>query len=318
MPYVLYPVFFLTCFLVSLYLTFPMDVIKPRILDEMNRALNARKSPGAYGKPGRITLEDVNLYRFSGVDLRNVTIWDVTTDPDPASPIQLDRLQVRVGIFALLRKQLAVSFNIQAYDGTISGEAVVAGEGYREFRSLHAQADGVAWGKIAVIHDKLKVPCDGTLGGDVELNAGKDIKDASGIIHLKGEGLGIGPGELSIPSFGTLTLPKVDLGKLAGEIKIADGKSAGPPVTLTGNDIQGQADLPATLRIPFDNTMVAGAFQFKLSEPFLKANPRYATVFDLTPAMKSSKDEEGVFHFRVKGPLARLDVKPDRTARVGK
>ena len=253
-----------------------------------------------------LALDDVALWRLSGVDLKGLTVWDVTTDPDPASPVVLDHVQVRVGILALLRKTLAVTFHVEAYEGTLAGEALLGGEGFREFRGIKATAEGFAWGNVAAIRDKLKVPCGGTLGGDVDFNAGKDIvKDGSGVIHLKGDGLFIGPGELAVPSFGTLTLPRVDLGKLAGEIKIDDGKTSGPPITLTGNDIQGAADLPTQLRMPFDNSMVTGMFQFRLSEPFLKANPRYATVFDLTPQMKSAKDDEGTFHFRAKGPVAR-------------
>lgn len=316
LSYVGYPAFFLFCFFTSLYLTFPMDVVKPRIVEEATRQLNARKSPGPYGKPGRILINDVALWRVSGVELRGVTIFDVTTDPDPASPIELDRVQVRVGILGLLRKTLNITFNLEAYDGTATGNVVLAGEGFKELKLVKAEAEGIAWGKIAVIKDKLKVPTAGHLGGDVDLTMGKDIKEAKGVIHLRGEGLGLGPGEVNVPAFGALTLPKVDLGKLTGEITIADGKTAGPPITLTGVDVQAAADVPTQLKMPLDNSVLNGMFQFKLSEPFLKSNPKYATVFDLTPQLKNAKDEDGVFHFRLKGVLARPDVRPDRSAKV--
>ncbi|MBI5497803.1 MAG: type II secretion system protein GspN [Deltaproteobacteria bacterium] len=312
-----YPSFFITCFLVSLYLTFPMDVIRPRVMHEMTKALNSRKNPGPYGKPGRITVESMDLYRFSGLDFRGMTIHDVTTDPDPAAPIVLDRVRVRVGLLGLLRKQLAVSFNVDAYDGNVVGDAVLAGEGFRELRSVNAHGEGLAWGKVAAVRDKLKVPAEGTLGGEVDLTLGKDPKDANGTIKLRGESLAMGPGELTLPMFtGPLTLPRVDLGKLEGLIKVADGKTGGPPITLTGTDIQGAAELPVQVRVPAEASQLSGILQFKLSEPFLKANPRYATVFDFSPQMKQARDEDGVFHFRLRGTVGRPDAKPDRSAKV--
>ncbi len=314
--YVAYPTFFLTCFLVSLYLTFPMDVVKPRIVEELTRQLNARKNPGPYGKPGRILVNDLTLWRVTGIQMTGVTVFDVTTDPDPASPIELDKVQARVGILGLLRKTLNITFNVEAYDGTASGNVVLAGEGFRELKLLKAEADGISWGKIAVIRDKLKVPTAGHVGGDVDLTLGKDIKEAKGVIHLRGEGLGLGPGEVNVPAFGALTLPKVDMGKLTGEITVADGKTAGPPITLVGQDVQAAADVPTQLKTPVDNSPLNGMFQFKLSEAFLKSNPKYATVFDLTPQLKNARDEEGVFHFRLKGVLARPDARPDRGAKI--
>ena len=91
-----YPGFFLFCFLLSLYATFPMSVLKPRIMEELTKAVNSGQSPGAYGKPGRVTVDSIDLYRFSGLDFKNLTIYPVTTNPDPPLPIEVDRLKVRV------------------------------------------------------------------------------------------------------------------------------------------------------------------------------------------------------------------------------
>lgn len=316
-----YVFFFVFCFVASVYLTFPMDLLKPRILEEANRALNARKSPGAYGKPGSITVEDVKLWRLSGVELKNVVVLDVTTNPDPAPPWEVDSVKVRVGLLGLLRKHLNITFDVHAYEGTITGDALLVpnDKGDRmELKRLDAKADGVQWARMALIAQALKVPGEGALGGEVHLTLGNDIKEAAGDIKLAGDGLAVGPGELAIPMFGTLTIPRIDLGKLSGDIKVAEGKTTGPPITLTGVDFQGVLDGPLNLRTPPEQSQIVnGAASFKLAEAFLKANPRFQTAFDLAPQLKQAKAEDGNYRFRLRGTVGSPQGTPDKNAKVG-
>jgi len=317
MPVLGYPAFFLVCFIGSLYLTFPMGLLKGRILEELTRAVNQGRSPGQYGKPGRVTAESVDLWRLSGVSFKDLTIYPVTTNPDPPIPYHVDSLNVRVQLFPLLRKLAEISFQVRAYEGDVDGEIILTGEGFREVKSIKATADGLAWGELEVVKEKLKVPTAGTLGGDVELLLGKDAKDWTGTIKLRGQGLSVGPGELQVPAFGTLTLPLVDMGKLDGDIKINEGKSGGPPITLAGRDIQGQLDAPLALKSAFENSQFTnGALVFKLAEEFLKTNPKFQTVVDFAPPLKNARDEEGVFHYRLKGSIKSPDVKPDKSAKI--
>jgi type II secretion system protein N len=315
---VAYPFFFLMCFVVSLYVTFPMAVLKGRILDEMTKALNASKTPGPYGKPGRVTADDVQLWRLSGLRFTHLVIHPVTMDPDPASPVEVESLQVRLQLTGLIKKAFEFYFVARAYDGVLSGTVTLGGEKGQQLRAIKATADGIAWGKIAVIRDTLKVPVEGLLGGDVDLNLGKEPKDHQGTLTLRGESLALGPGDLSVPAFGSLTLPRVDLGKLSGEVKFADGKTTGPPLALNGKDLQGQVEVPLSLKSKIEQSSILnGVMTFKLADEFLKANPKFQTVFDLAPPLKNAKDEEGVFHFRLKGTLRNPDVRPDRSARMG-
>jgi type II secretion system protein N len=311
--------FFLFCFVGSVYLTFPMDLLKPRILEEANRALNARKSPGMYGKPGSITIEEVKLWRVSGVELKNVVVTDVTTNPDPAPSWEIESVKVRLGILALLRKQLDIAFDVSAYDGSATGEILIAGEKFDQLKRIDAQANGIHWWKMQAVAQAMKVPGEGWLGGEVHLNLGKDIKEAAGDIKLAGEGLAVGPGELAIPMFGTLTIPRIDLGKLSGEnIKVSEGKVNGPPITLTGVDFQGALDSQLQLRVPADQSQIVnGAASVKLAEPFLKANPRFQTAFDLAPQLKQAKAEDGSWRFKLRGTLGNPQGTPDKNVKVG-
>lgn len=312
-----YPAFFVLCFLFSLYLTFPIAMLKGVIVDEMTAQLNAAQSPGQYGKPGKVSAESVDVYRLTGVALKNLVILPVTTNPDPASPVELDFVAVRVNVLPLLLKRLVVSFNVEAYGGAVTGTVHVGGEGFRELQEVHGNAAGIQWGRIAAIKDRIKLPGEGAVGGSVDLTMGKEIKEATGTIKLSGEGLAVGPGELAVPGFGSLTLPRIDLGVLNGDIKVSEGKTQGPPITLTGNDFQGQLDAAAQLRKPLDASMVNnGVAMFKLSEEFLKANPRFQPVFDFTPQLKQARDEDNAYRFRLRGPLNNLSPRPDKTARV--
>ncbi|MEW5848392.1 MAG: type II secretion system protein GspN [Myxococcota bacterium] len=311
-----YPAFFMGCFLVSLYLTFPMNLLRGRILEEMTRALNAQKNPGQYGKPGKVTAENVDLYRFTGVEFTNLVVTPVTTNPDPAIPYELDKVRVRLQLLPLIKKNFEFAFDVRAYDGHAEGTVVLA-QGLQQLKALTASADGIAWGKIGVVREKLKVPAEGTVGGNVDMTFGKDAKEHAGTIKMKGEALAIGPGELAVPGFGSLTLPHIDLGKLDGDIKVAEGKTSGPPMSLNGKDIQGQLEMPLALRNQIDNSTINnGVMTFKLADEFLKANPKFQPVFDFTPQLKQAKDEEGVYHFRLKGTLGNPSPKPDKGAKI--
>ena len=312
-----YPAFFLACFVASLYLSFPMQVLRGRILEEMTRQLNAQRSPGPYGKPGKITADGVDLWRLSGVKFTNLVITPVTTNPDPGIPYEVDRLHVRLELLPLVTKQYVFHFDADAYGGNVNGR-VTLGPGMKEVKALVGRARGVEWGKIAVVREKLKVPAEGTIGGDIDVTLGKDVKDMAGSVQVRGEGLAIGPGELVIPTFGSLTLPHVDLGKLDGDIKVAEGKTSGPPIALNGKDIQGQLELPLFLRNQVDNSTVNnGVLVFRLAEEFLKANPKFQPVFDFTPQLKNAKDDEGSYRFRLRGTLGNISPRPDKAAKVG-
>jgi type II secretion system protein N len=312
-----YPAFFLACFGLSLYLTFPMEVLRGRILEEMTRQLNAQKSPGPYGKPGKVTAEGVDLWRFSGVRFTNLVVHPVTTNPDPAIPYEVDRLHVRLALLPLVTRQYVFAFDADAYGGNVAGRVTFA-PGFREVKALTGRARGIQWGKIAVVRERLKVPAEGTIGGDMEVTLGKDVKDMAGNVRVRGEGLSIGPGELVVPTFGSLTLPHVDLGKLDGDIKVLDGKTSGPPIVLNGKDLQGQLELPLFLRNQIDNSTINnGVLVFRLAEDFLKANPKFQPVFDFTPQLKSARDDEGSYRFRLRGTLGNISPRPDKTAKVG-
>lgn len=310
-----YAGFFVLSFVVSLYLTFPMAAIKPRVVDALQKAVQASgPAPGRYGTPAEVKVEQVGVFRLSGIELTRLSIRQASSEPEPAPTWELDRARARLQLLPLLLGRTRIGFDVDAYDGTLSGSALLVDN---NLAALDAELSALAVGKIPVVLAALGVPLSGTLDGTVELQLGKDPKEAKGQILLKGQGHVLGPGEIKIPGLtGGLTLPAVDLGTLDVQVAVDDGKARVKPAGLKGKDIEVASDLTLTLRSPVSRSTAAGALEFKLAEAFLKANEKFQPILDFTPQLKRAKDKEGGYHFKLAGTLASLRPVPDPKAKV--
>jgi type II secretion system protein N len=307
--------FFLVCFVVSLYLTFPMSALKPKIMAVLQQAVaQAGPQPGRYGVPSEVKVEGLDVYRLSGVALERVSIRLASTDPDPAPTWDIDKARVRLQLLPLIIGKRRIAFDIDAYDGNLSGTALLDDNRLAE---LAARAEDFALGKIPALTAKLGVPWSGTVGGNADLKIGKTAKEIQGKITLDGQGAVLGPGEIKIPMMsGPLTVPAIDLGKLELVADIADGKAKVKPAQLTGKDLQIAAEMTVTLRDPVARSTTAGALELKPAEAFLKANPKFQPIFDLTPDLKRAKGKDGGYYFKLAGILSSLRPMPDPNARV--
>ncbi|MBN2359581.1 MAG: type II secretion system protein GspN [Deltaproteobacteria bacterium] len=310
-----YALFFVVCFAVSIYLTFPMSALKPKVLALLQQAVaNAGPAPGRYGVPSEVKVAGLDVYRLSGVALERLSIRLASTDPDPAPTWEIDRARVRLKLLPLIIGKRRVAFDIDAYEGNLSGSALIDDNRLAE---LEAEAEDFALGKIPALAAKLGVPWGGTVGGDADLKIGKTAKEIQGKIALTGQGAVLGPGEIKIPFMsGALTVPAIDLGKLEVVADIAEGKAKVKPAQLTGKDLQIAAEMTVTLRDPVSRSTTAGALELKPAESFLKANPKFQPIFDLTPDLKRAKGKDGGYYFKLAGILSSIRPVADPNARV--
>ncbi|MFH1810861.1 MAG: type II secretion system protein GspN [Pseudomonadota bacterium] len=310
-----YAGFFGLCFVISLYLTFPMSAIKPRVVDMLQKAVQqAGPQPGRYGTQAEVQIERVDIYRLTGLELTRLSVRLATTEPDPGPTWEFDRARARLQLLPLILGHQRVGFDVDLYDGNLSGSALVVDQNLAE---LDAELEGVAVGKVPVVLAALGVPLEGLIGGTVDLKLGKDPKEAKGTIVLQGQGHVLGPGEFKIPGLtGGLTVPAIDLGVLDVQVEVADGKARVKPAGLKGKDVEVASDLTLTLRSPLGRSTAAGALEFRLAEAFLKANEKFQPILDFTPQLKRAKDKDGSYHFKLAGSLASLRPVPDPKAKV--
>lgn len=313
--YALYASFFLTCFCVSLYLTFPMQALKPRAEKMILQQLEASgKRPGRHGTPAQVSIGEMDLYHLSGVSMRQLSIRTASTDPDPNPTWEIDVANVRLKLLPLVMGSLVLGFDVSAYKGNIQGAVSLVNKKPAE---IDATLKGLQLGQIPAVLQTVGVPFVGSLDGAVNLTLGKSPKETKGSIKLNGEGYVLGPGEFSIPGLtGGLSIPEVRLGTLDIQGQIVDGKAKFKPAQLVGKDLQLRADVTLTLRSRFGRSMTSGGFVLKLDEAFLQANEKFKPILDFTPQLKRAKTKDGAYAYKLSGLLERLRPSPDAKFKI--
>jgi type II secretion system protein N len=309
----------------SLYLTFPMHLVKGPVVDAFEKALGKGKQ-GRYGVDPKVTIGDMSPYLLSGVSMERVTIQLASSDPDPGATVDLDEVTARVGIFSLLLNDPTLSFSVDLYEGSIDGEIALRGDkkaadeflghtfavlGGRVggFGALDVEVDGIDISKAPPVLEKTGVPVTGVIGGTIALDLGEaPEKDAKGKIDLAVKTLTLGPGELQIPVpglTGGLTLPLIDMGDLIAKADIKEGKGKFDKLGLTGKDFS--ADVEGDLKIAkaFSRSRLDTSGWFQISESFLEQNSKFKTILDFASPLKRARDDDGKYHFDLKGSVGK-------------
>lgn len=318
-----YPGWFTVCFLLSLYLTFPLTMVKAPVIAALEDALGKGKQ-GRYGTDPKVDIEELTLWRMSGVSLNRVSIQLPSTDPDPGATLELEEVSARLGLFSLLLNAPTLHFTAELYGGDVEGSFTLRGDKEAEesffghtfalldgkaqqLSELHLTIDGVDMSAAPPVVEKAGVPVTGVLAGHVDLELGDDAsKDATGDIDLKLAGVTLGPGELKIPVpglTGGLTLPLIDMGDLEVKAPVSEGKAKFEKLGFNGQDFNAALDLELNLSSKLKSSRVTGDGSFQISEQFLEKNSKFKTILDFASPLKRARDDEGRYHFNIRGNL---------------
>lgn len=320
-----YPGWFAICFFASLYLTFPLTLVKAPVVAGLEDALGKGKQ-GRYGTDPKVAIDELSLWRMTGVELERVSLQLASSDPDPGPTVELDTAAARIGLFSLLLNEPTVHFSAALYGGELEGSVTLKGdkEASESFlghtfalldgkaqgiAALHLTVDGVDLSKAPPVIEKAGVPVTGVLGGKVDLELGEDpAKEAAGDIDLTLAGVTLGPGELKIPVpglTGGLTLPLIDMGDLEVKAPVVEGKAKFDKLGLNGKDFNAKVDLELSLASRMSSSRLSGDGSFQISEQFLEQNSKFKTLLDFASPLKRARDDEGRYHFNLRGSLGK-------------
>ncbi len=313
-----YGAFYWFALLVFVYLTFPYERLRDRIIAEFN----ARQTgPDAM----RLELDAVSGYWLSGVEAEGIRLIsppkaaatvDATAPAPKQSVLSVDSAHARVGILPLLFGSVRLSFGADAFGGSVSGETSES-DGARR---LELELEDLALDKASLLADIVGLPLAGTLGGKLEfvLPEGKLAK-ADGTVALKIQGLSVGDGKAKIRN--TIALPKVEAGDLtldgeatAGQLKITNFAASGP-------DLQFASDGSVRLRDPLGTSLCTLSARFKFTDRYIGKNDMTKSLFgapgssvpglfDLDPKNKRAKGPDGFYGWRVTGVLNEPQFTP--------
>lgn len=286
-----YVAFFLASFVLGLYLSFPWKVVEERLLHLASKGQYLVTSEGM--RPSGPT-----SFRF-----RNVT---VTHREHPDAPLVIDELRARVHLLPLLARGFGVTVDAWLARGEV--HATVK-QGKEQLR-IDAKVENLQLDFAPMLSAVSGLPLSGKLGltADLELarvkgaNTGGQVKlETQGLVLEKGAKLGMFPLPMS-----------VELGNLALELPVKDGKLTLPPTELGGADLAAKLEGTVNIEVPLETTNMNVTIGLQPTEKFLAANQLIGPLLNNFAQYKSP---DGFYRVSLKGNVGRPIVSPVRGGR---
>jgi type II secretion system protein N len=281
--YVRYPVyvaFFFFVFIVSLVIAFPDDEVKDILTVQIEKALDHKY---------KVTIEDLDLWWLTGVQLENVTVEERKTGEDTVAKDELEggpelipmkfTLPEVSARLSVIRSILGptVEFSVDVGGGEIEG---IFRQG-SDSNTLEADFDEVDLRKTQAIAAFLGVPFFGDLSGeiDLELDPKRNLPQ-SGSITFDGEKLTFGPSTVQtdkLPAMAFIEVPQTNLGTLDIDIIVDESNPKRPVMKIEtfkmeGRDMRGDVWGDIRMSPGSGNTVLDTKMRMQFDETFVKKN----------------------------------------------
>lgn len=283
--------FFTLCFVFFLYLLFPYDLIKSRLIAAVQQQL---------GGQTEVNIESFKPYRFSGLVLKGLEVRLL----DPAGPKQLLKIQEgrgRVSLFSLIFGKPQVSFVIKTGKGELSGSYAQG----KESDDLSLDLTSVDLASFPLLAQTLSVPLSSQIDGTVELALDKQrwIR-SSGKVDLDFLNLNIAETELSFQGE-PFVMPQLTLakGRKSGlQATLSKGVLSLEALRFEGGDLGLQLAGKVLLSEQFADYRLNLTGNFSASEKLNRALPFLFIV-------EKQKQPDGTYPLSLSGRVARPSVK---------
>jgi type II secretion system protein N len=297
----LYVLFGWMAFWVSLYLTFPIYKAKEYVADQVETILAGSRLLGE-GRP-KVAIEDMDLWRLSGIKLRNMRVEGYNLLGEKQSAFSIERGYARLGLLSLLRGHRSVSFDVRTFGADFDGNVTV--DKQQNVKNVDVSISKLDLGSLPIA--KLReLQAKGTLDLAVNLDVGNNIAtDGKGRFKISLKKASIGPGELGLGAtyMGAFQVPKIELGNLEGAIDFVKGQGKSQKFALSGGDLEANVDMDIGLQKQLGHSTVNGRGWFGLKPEFLAKNEKFKTLLEILPGVATAKDEKGHINFSLKGPI---------------
>lgn len=316
-----YPLLYLGLFILFAYWTFPYDRLKERL--EVGFNASQQDSP----EPSRLEIAEATWsWRFPGLVLSDIAIIGPepkpTTEGEPLPArreVRAAEVYARVAPLPLLFGTTDVTYAVDGFGGSIDGRLTMGSDA----NHLVAEFNGVDPGQLPQVAELLELPLSGSMTGVIDLRLPQgNIAQAEGTVDLEITDLKIGDGTTKIRDL--LALPPIDAGTLRlkattseGRVKIDEFQTQGEHLEATG---EGRIRLREKLAMSLIEQL---SLSFKFSDKYRdlddttrgllgKPGDTAPALMDLDPKVKSAKQPDGSYAWRVSGTFGRLLFSPSR------
>lgn len=313
----LYPAFFLFCFVVSAYWTFPYD----RLRDVLVAAVSDGSS--------RLDIADLSPSWLTGIEASGITYTTYPTRPDErVSMIEIPEATARISLLSLITGSLGGSFSVTLPSGEISGDVTRLGEtGF----DLDAELEDVDLRTIAPLRRAIGLPLTGRVNGTVTLNAPEEggLAQSTGTVELRVTDASVGDGraKLRIPSQGRaaasgddsgITVNRLRLGDFPIRLAIARGTATLDRLQVRSPDIELELTGTVTLRRPARQSRMTLNVRVKLQQAYLDRSANIAGLLalgELDPRVSAARTADGFLAWTLTNTSGSLSFRPAGRAR---
>jgi type II secretion system protein N len=299
----------LVTFVFAFQLTFPFQRVKDKVIDLLSDKYDVTIGDVEGGLiPGR-------MY-FKAVSLRT----RATSSDDISTTFYIEKLEVDIGLFALLRGTAAVKIDAKIGSGHIKGTIALSKDG----TAVDLVGEDLPSASLPM-REALGLPMSGKVRFSFNLDLPNDKNKAGKVVPNwpRAEG----SAELACPSgctFGdgkTKLKPKlkiraqqafaeggIDFGKvnvdsLLATAEIKSGKLDVTKLDVKSTDGDVKVEVDVALNQDIGSSMVTGCLRFKGSDNLLKREPKTHAALSTTGAPVGP---DGLFHIKLDGPLREV------------
>ena len=296
-------------FVIALQLTFPYGRVKDKIVEALSTKYDVTIGGVERGlMPGRVY--------FTAVSLRTRP----ATASETASTLYIERLEVDLGILALIKGAASVRIDAKIATGHLKGTIAISKSG----TSIDMEGVDLPAGNLPM-KEALGLPMSGKLEIAVQLDlpnetnkAGRSAPDwskASGEINFEcPTGCTFGDGKTKLkPKLKNarsqafagdgIDFGKINVDTMLARVTIKDSQLELEKFDAKSQDGELHIDYQMTLAPEFGESMVMGCLRFKGSETLSKREPKTFAALTTTGA---SIGPDGLFHIKLDGKFKEM------------
>jgi type II secretion system protein N len=305
-----YPLFALLVALLTFYWSVPRD----RVKDRLEAALSAdvtTAQPLAIGMDVSIGELKLTLFTGAGFNATDVVLRTRPINPgDKPARYIVDDVRLRVGLLSTLFGHPNYSFKAHALSGTVSGHIATGDD-----TKLSIEADKLVLNGVPAIAAAAGgLPIEGVVSGKFDVLAPKNlVANASGKIDVTIDDAGVGDGKAKLtvptndptiaPFLGAgVTVPKIRLGKLTGQIIIDNGHARFENVRVHSADADAMLEGHAELHDPIAMSQLHAYLKVRLAEALVKREPTLELLNNVLGG--AAKRADGYIGLQITGLLS--------------
>jgi len=285
-----YPVFFMFCFVVFAYWTFPYERLRDRLVEEAGER--------GYG----LEIIDLSPSRLSGVTLEGVRLVLPAKGDEPAVDVVFDELTVRASILSALSDNKSFSFDAELAGGNAQGDVAI---GEKNFE-IDAEVSDIELKQILALRRFTKIPVTGKVDGEITFAMPSEVSESNGSVTLTIEAMSIGDGKtkLDIPGWGGLTLDQADAGDLNVQATVVEGTANIESFKADGKDLKLDALGNVKLARPISRSQLNLMLKAKIEESYKARRQKMAAMIELAStgdAYKAALAPDGSLQYKITG-----------------